>query len=168
MRRNYGSRGGWAVITILALWLAQIGWLGWRFAPEGRDLVQRLLAGQVGAAVRQQEPFFQGLTEIQEIIPASATYVFLDKYEAGKENEVRYLLYPRRHVLLPPHITPTPLFNRLIREQAAYLIVRGDMPPAAQYYLNNPSHPGFQSLLETSAGAVYRVRSQLLVRGYYD
>ncbi|MFP3866728.1 MAG: hypothetical protein ACLFUU_01010 [Desulfobacteraceae bacterium] len=158
----------WAVTGILVLWLAQMGWLGWRFAPEGRELVQRLLSGQVGEAVRQEEPFPQGLAQIKEIVPPSATYVFLDHYEAGKENVARYLLYPRRHVLLPPHITPMPLFNRLIREDATYLIVRNDPPPAAQYYLNNPRHPGFQHLLDSSAGTLYRVQPHLLVGGYYD
>lgn len=167
-RQNPGSRRDWLVTVILALWLAQVGWLSWWFAPEGKDLINRLLTGQIGAAIRQEEPFSQGLAEVQKIIPPAATYVFLDRYEAGKENKARYLLYPRRHILLNPQIRPAPLFDRLVREQAEYLIIRDGLPPAARYFLEYPNHPAFHYLMESKAGTVYRVRPDLLVGGFYD
>jgi hypothetical protein len=168
VKRDYPGGHFWPLTIILTLWLIQIVWLGWRFAPEGADLARRLIQGQIGAAVRQEQPFFQGLAELEKIIPASTTYVFLDRYEDGKEIQVRYILYPRRQVLLPPHINPSTLFDCLVREQAAYLILRKDMQPLALKFLEPDSHPVFRGVSISGLGTVYRVQHHRLVGGFYD
>lgn len=168
MSRSRSRRRTWLPFIILALWLAQVGWLGWRFAPEAAELTERLFRGQIGDAMRHADPFYQGLAALADSMPPEATYVFLDRYEAGKEIEARYFLYPRRHVLLRPQASPAVLFNRLVQEKAGYLIIRRGNRAAALSYLEKPSHPAFQRLKTSPAGVLYKVQYQRLVKDFHD
>ncbi len=154
--------------TILVLWGLQILWLFWHFAPEVQDLSRRLAKHQVGAAIRQTDPLYRWSTALAALIPPDATYVFLDHYEAGKENEVRYFLAPRRHILLPPEASAPYLFYVLHQEQASFLIIReGDRPlgPGAQAAVQSQA---LRELAVPGPGKVFRVDHQRLRWGFYD
>ena len=88
----------------LLAWGLQVLWLGWHFYPETQDLAVRLLHGKTGQAVRQEDPFYRWLMELSKVMPPQAAYVFLDRYEKGREIEARYHLYPRRHLLGAQHL----------------------------------------------------------------
>jgi hypothetical protein len=154
--------------TLLVLWGAQIIWLAWHFGPEARDLVRRIAHGDVGAAIRQEDPLYRWSRELAALIPPDASYVFLDNYEAGKEIEVRYYLAPRRHLLLLPD-SPAPfLFYALHQEQASFMLIReGAKPlgPGAQAAVRSQA---LQELSVTGPGKVYRVDHRRLLWGFYD
>jgi hypothetical protein len=63
----------WLVRLVLGLWGLQVLWLIWHFGPEARDLAQRALRGEVGGAIRQEEPLYRWAAALQTIIPPSAT-----------------------------------------------------------------------------------------------
>jgi len=154
--------------TLLVLWGAQIIWLAWHFGPEARDLVRRIAQGDVGAAIRQEDPLYRWAGALAALIPPDAAYVFLDNYEAGKEIEVRYYLAPRRHVLLPPDAVAPFLFYVLHQEQASFLLIReGDQPlgPGAQAAVQSQA---VQPVVIPGPGKVYRVDHRRLHWGFYD
>jgi hypothetical protein len=153
---------------ILVLWLVQLGWLSWHFAPEAVDLTQRLVSARVGEAVRQEDAFYQWLGEIKELLPTESTYIFVDCYEAGKDIQARYFLYPRKMVTLTPLATPTVLFEEIKKERVEYLVLREcNLYPQWQF-LFQPGNPVFQALPESGAGMVFRVDPRKLTGGFYD
>ncbi len=154
--------------VLCVLWGLQVIWLAWHYAPEARDLARRVASGQVGAAVRQEDPLYLWSASLAAVIPPNATYVFVDSYESGKESQVRYYLAPRRHILMSPEAPAAFLFYTLYEEQAAYLIVR-EQP-------GSPG-PGVQAALRSQAvlpleiqgpGQAYRVDYPRLHWGFYD
>lgn len=154
--------------VILLLWLVQLAWLAWHFAPEAVDLTQRLISGRLGEAVRQEDPFYQWLGEVKELLPAGSTYIFVDCYEAGKDIQARYFLYPRKMVALNPLATPTVLFEEINKERVEYLVLREcNLYPQWQF-LFQPGSPVFQPLPESGAGMVFRVDPCKVKGGFYD
>jgi hypothetical protein len=150
------------------LWGAQLIWLAWHFAPEARDLARRIGTGEVGAAVRREDPMYLWSASLAAIIPPDATYVFVDNYEYGKEIEVGYYLAPRRHLLVTPETPAAFLFHTLYEEQAAYLIVRRQAKTPG---------PGVQAALRSQAllplkipgpGQAYVVDYRRFHWGFYD
>jgi hypothetical protein len=157
----------WIIRGVLFLWGIQLIWLGWHFAPEFADLAQRAAQGRVGAAIRQEDPFYPWLKSLAALIPEQATYVFLDNYEAGKEIEARYFLVPRRHILLSPSVPADFLFYVIRQEGASFLIVRGESHegPGLRAALASPA---FELLPAPGPGRVFRVNRRLLEWGFYD
>jgi hypothetical protein len=158
----------WLLRLILILFVLQLGWLVWQLRDDGRDLVRRLWHHSWGAAVRQEDPFYRWVEQIKQAVPPRSTYVFLDNYEAGKEVEARYHLFPRRHLLLLPESPPSLLFYTLKENQATYIFVRD--PKALQ-------GPGLQAALDLGAakplhipgpGLVFRVDPRPIKGGFYD
>jgi len=161
------NRRYWLIKFFLGLWALQVIWLAWYFAPEVQDLAGRLAHRQTGAAVRQEDSFYRWLQTLAGIIPARATYVFLDNYQAGKEIEARYHLTPRRHILLSPEMPPSFLFYALRQEQASWLILReGDKPWESADAVKNS--PAFHLLPDPVPGLVFRVDSSRLLGKFYD
>ncbi len=162
------GRWTWLLSLLLILWLGQVLFLAWQVRGEAGDLFRRLGRRSWGEAVRLEEPFYRWLVEFQRLAPPDAIYVFLDNYEAGKEIEARYHLFPRRHHLNLPGVSPARLFHTLRQEQASFLLVRE---------AKGPSAPGLQALMELGAakrlnlsgpGAVYRLDIAAIVGGFYD
>jgi hypothetical protein len=161
-RKSYLTR------TLLVLWGLQIIWLFWHFGPEARDLVRRIAQGDVGAAIRQEDPLYRWAGALSALIPPDAAYVFLDNYEAGKEIEVRYYLAPRRHLLLPPDAVAPYLFYVLHQEQASFLLIReGDRPLGPGAWAAIQSQVA-QPVVIPGPGKVYRVDHRRLPWGFYD
>jgi hypothetical protein len=153
---------------ILVLWLGQLAWLAWHFAPKVVDLTQRLASGRTGEAVRQEDPFYAWLEEIKAMVPDTGTYIFVDCYEAGKDIQARYYLYPRKMVRLNPVTTPTVLFEEISKERAAFLVLREcNLYPQLQF-LFQPETPVFQPLPESGPGMVFEVDPQRVTGGFYD
>jgi hypothetical protein len=150
------------------LWLLQVGWLGWWFAPEAKDIAVRLANGQIGESIRRHDPFFQWMEVLKTIIPHCATYVLVDCYEAGQDIVARYSLYPRRFERALPTTTPSVLFDLLAREQASFLLVRECNLPSSLNYLENRQNPAIVRLPISGPGLVYRVDYPRLIGGYYD
>jgi hypothetical protein len=154
--------------AILILWLVQLGWLAWHFAPEAVDLGQRLVRGRTGEAVRQEDVYYRWLQEIKTLLPPTSTYIFVDCYEAGKDIEARYFLYPRKMVTLNPLATPSVLFEEIKKEQAQYLVLREcNLYPHWQF-LFQPGNSVFQALPESGPGMVFKVDPRRLTGGFYD
>ena len=158
----------WLVGLILGLWGLQVLWLIWHFGPEAADLAQRAARGDVGSAIRQEDPLYRWATALQGIIPESATYVFLDDYAAGKEIEVRYYLAPRRHVLLSPDLPASFLFFTLNQERAAFLLVRDSQKPLGPGARAALHSPAFQPVNLQGPGLTFRVDFSRLRWGFYD
>jgi hypothetical protein len=158
----------WLVRLILVLWGLQVLWLVWHFGPEAGDIGRRLGQGELGGAIRQEEPLYRWATQLKAIIPEHATYVFLDDYEAGKEIEIRYFLTPRRHILLPPNIPASFLFYALHQERATFLLVRKSGKPLGPGVRAALTSPAFQRVNLPGPGLVFRVDPQLLRWGFYD
>lgn len=161
----------WKVFLIrflLFLWGLQILWLAWHFAPEAADVGKRLMARTWGQAVREEDPFYRWLMQLQEIIPPRAAYVFLDRYEAGKEIEARYYLYPRRHVLLTPEAPPGFLYFDLRRYQASYLLVRDPKQPLNPDTRVALTSPAFVPVPLPGPGLAFRVDYRLIHGDFYD
>jgi hypothetical protein len=153
---------------ILLLWLVQLGWLTWHFAPEALDLTQRLASGRTGEVVRQEDAYYRWLEEVKTLIPPGSTYIFVDCYEAGKDIAARYLLYPRKLVNLNPLATPSVLFEKINKEQAGYLVLREcNLYPQWQF-LFQPDNPVFQPLPASGPGLVFRVDPYKVTGGFYD
>jgi hypothetical protein len=158
----------WLVRLIIGLWGLQVLWLIWHFGPEARDLARRAAQGEVGAAINQEDPIYRWTAALKDIIPESATYIFLDDYAAGKEIEVRYQLAPRRHILLSPEVPASFLFYALHQEHATFLLIRKSPKPLG---------PGAQAALHCPAiypvnlggpGLIFRVDDSRLGWGFYD
>lgn len=152
----------------LLAWGVQVLWLGWHFSSEAQDLARRLFQGNTGDTVRQEDPFYRWLMTLSKVMPPQAAYVFLDRYEAGKEIEARYHLYPRRHLLGSPDIPPSYLFYYLRQIGGSFLIVNNAKPPFG---------PGVQAALASQAftrlelpgpGPVFRVDPVRLHGDFYD
>ena len=165
MPRNWKS---FLTRALLVLWGLQLMWLAWHFGPEARDLVRRIAQGDVGAAIRQEDPLYCWARALSALIPPDASYVFLDNYEAGKEIEVRYYLAPRRHLLLPPDAGAPYLFYVLRQEQASFLLIReGDRPLGPGARAATQSQVA-QPVVIPGPGKVYRVDHRRLHWGLYD
>jgi hypothetical protein len=158
----------WLVGLILGLWGLQVLWLIWHFGPEARDLAQRAARGDVGNAIRQEEPLYRWAAALQTIIPESATYVFLDDYAAGKEIEVRYFLAPRRHILWSPAVPASFLFYALHQEHATFLLIRETGQPLGPGVRAAMHSPAFQPVKLPGPGLTFRVDSSRLRWGFYD
>ncbi len=168
MPEGAGPARGRALKIVLGLWLLQAAWLGWRFAPEAADVGRRLLSGESGPAVHRQDPFYQFLGRLAAVIPADATYVFVDRYEAGQDIMARYVLYPRTFVRFGPEAPPSFLFATLARRQAAYLVIRdGRLPPGWRFLADGES-PAFTPVDLNDTGLVWRVDASRLGGRYYD
>ena len=108
----------------LALWGLQVLWLAWFYWPDVQEMARMAWRGQAGPALRQEDAIYRWSQELAAVIPPMATYVMLERYEPGKELEVRYHLAPRRHVLLLPQTPASFLFYALHQDKAGYLVVR--------------------------------------------
>jgi len=165
-RRN---RSPWLFRVVLLLWGLQGGWLVWHYAPDAADLAGRLSQGAWGQAVRQEDPFCRWLAEVSRALPPQAVYLFLDDYEAGKEIEARYHLYPRHHHLISLETPPSFLFYWLRRENATGLVIRR--------YRDHALGPGLGAALQTPAlkllslsdhGLIFQVDPTRLQGAFYD
>lgn len=158
----------WLLPLILVLFACQLVWLVWQLQEDIGDLARRLWTQAWGPAIRQEDPVYRWVRELERAVPTDAVYLFLDNYEAGKEIEVRYHLYPRQHLLLLPSSPPSRLFYALRQHQATYIFVRdGGRPPG----------PGLKAVLDLGAaeplnlpgpGLVYRVDPSRISGGFYD
>ncbi|MGQ9689237.1 MAG: hypothetical protein ACUVXF_10685 [Desulfobaccales bacterium] len=158
----------WVVTAVVMLWLGQILWLVWHLRGEGGDLAQRLGRGSWGEAVRLEQPLYRWILQVQRLLPPEATYFFLDNYEAGKEIEVRYHLFPRQHILVSPDTQPSRLFHLLRQHQPAYVLVR-DPQLASGFGLKAAMEAGAVVPLNSpSPGLVFAVQPTLITRGFYD
>jgi hypothetical protein len=158
----------WLLPLVLVLFVLQLGWLVWQLRGDIGDMAHRGWSHTWGSAVREQDPFYRWVAELERDIPPGVTYIFLDNYEAGKEVEARYHLYPRQHLLLLPESLPSLLFYTLRQNNVTYIFVR-DAKLA--------SGPGLKAALDLGAakrlnlpgpGLVYRVDPKLIHGGFYD
>lgn len=157
----------YSVKFLSCLWGLQTLWLAWHFAPEAGDAGKRLLQGSWGQAVRQEDPFYRWVTQLKEVIPPRASYVFLDRYEAGKEIEARYYLYPRRHILLSPKAPPSFLYYTLKGNRASYLVMMNKGQPLIGLQTALAS-PAFQKVDLQGLGLVFKVDPARLSGDFYD
>jgi len=118
--------------------------------------------------VRREDPLYRWLKELARVIPPGSTYVFLDNYEAGKEIEAAYHLFPRRHLLLLPQTPPSRLLYTLRQNGASYLLVRDP---------KRPPGPGLKALVDLGAaeqlaipgpGLAFRVDTGRIKGAFYD
>jgi hypothetical protein len=158
----------WLVGLIAALWGLQVLWLAWHFAPEAGDLLQRAARGDLGSAIRQEEPLYRWAAALKAVIPAHATYVFLDDYAAGQAIRVRYFLAPRRHIRLAPDVPASFLFYELHQNQASFLLIRKSAQPLGPGAQAALSSPAFHRLNLPDPGLVFRVDAGRLPWGFYD
>jgi len=158
----------WLFYLVLGLWVLQFPWLIWQLREDLGDVAGKAASLSGGTALRQADPFYRWLLEVSRILPPDAIYVFLDDYEAGKEIEARYHLFPRRHLLLLPETPPSRLFHTLRQDGVAYVLVRDEKQPLG---------PGLAAALKLGAaerlgipgpGLVFRVDPERLVGGFYD
>jgi hypothetical protein len=158
----------WLIGLVLVLFVLQLGWLVWQLRGDLGDMARRVRDHSWGAAVRQEDPFYRWVAELERDIPPGVTYIFLDNYEAGKEVEARYHLYPREHLLLLPESPPSLLFYTLRENHVTYIFVRD---------AKQPPGPGLQAALDLGAakrlnlpgpGLVYRVDPKRIHGGFYD
>jgi hypothetical protein len=152
----------------LFLWGLNLLYLAWHFAPEAGEAGQWLVQGTWGEAVRQEDPLYRWAANLQEIIPPRATYVFLDRYEAGKEIEAAYFLYPRRHLLLAPQAPASFLYFDLGRYQASFLLLRDPDQPTAPSTKAAMRSAAFQPVGVPGPGLVFKVNHRLLHGDFYD
>jgi hypothetical protein len=153
---------------ILGLWLLQLIWLAWHFAPEAWDIGCRLATCRTGEAVHREEAYYRWLKEIEALLPPTSTYIFVDCYEAGKDIEAGYILYPRKIVTMNPLATPAALFEEIKREGVEYLVLREcNLYPHWQF-LFQPHNPVFHPLPVSGPGLVFKVDLQKLTGGFYD
>jgi hypothetical protein len=153
---------------ILVLWILQLVWLAWLLREEIVDVPQRLRSHSWGQAIRREDPFHRWLGQVDRVIPPQAIYIFLDNYEAGKEIEARYHLFPRQHLLIQPQVAPSLLFHIIRHEQPSYLLMRDSKPPLG---------PGLKAALDINAaeplphpgpGLVLGVKPDRIAGGFYD
>jgi len=158
----------WLVRLILGLWGLQVLWLIWHFGPEAGDMARRVAHGEVGAAIRQEDPLYHWAAKLKAVIPQHATYVFLDDYAAGKEIQVRYYLAPRRHILMSPNVPASFLFYTLHQDNASFLLIRKPTHPLGPGARAVRGSPAFHQVTLPGPGQVFQVDSKLLRWGFYD
>ena len=158
----------WLLGLVLAFFVLQLGWLVWQLRGDLGDMARRGWSHTWGTAVREEDPFYRWVAELDRDVPPGVTYLFLDNYEAGKEIEVRYHLYPRQHLLLLPESAPSLLFYTLRQNNVTYIFVRD---------AKQPPGPGLKAALDLGAatrlnlpgpGLVYRVDPKVISGGFYD
>ncbi len=159
-------RFSFTIKILFLLWLLQLAWLAWHFAPEAVALSQRLWAAD--AARGQDESFDRWLAELTQLLPPTSTYILIDCYETGNYTRMRYHLYPRRQVRLDPKTSPAFLFTAIQQEQAAFVILGGcHLAPHWRYILQEPQGV-FQTLPTAGSGLVLGVDPGRMVGGFYD
>ncbi len=157
---------GWAILGLL--WLGQLAYLSWHFAPETVTLVQDLAAGRWGGGPAAAEPLAQEAEKLAALLPPTATYLFLDYYEAARDIKIRYLLYPRRQVRLEPRVTPTRLYAEIKRRQAEYLVLPRQVVFLGLDFLFSPEPEPFRPLTGDLDALVFQVEPQRLRGTFYD
>ena len=158
----------WLPRLVLVVFLLQLGWLAWYLKDDIRDLARRTWRHSWGTAVREEDPFYRWVTELNRAIPPQATYVFLDNYEAGKEVEARYHLFPRRHLLLLPESPPSLLFYTLKQNQVSYIFVRDPRTRQGTGLKAALALGAAKPLNLPGPGLVYQVDPQRIKGGFYD
>jgi hypothetical protein len=158
----------WLLRLCLLLWVLQLAWLAWQLREELGDVPRRLWSHSWGEAVRQEDPFYCWLVQLEQVIPPHAAYLFLDKYEAGREIEARYHLFPRRHLLLRPQAPPSLLFHTLRREQFSYLLVRDPKQSVGAGLKAAIAASAAEPLPLAGPGLVFRVNPDHITGGFYD
>lgn len=158
----------WLLRLFLVAWALQAVLVLWELGPEIMDTGRRLLSGPRGAAVRLEDPFYRWVEELARVIPPEATYLFLDRYERGKEIEARYHLFPRRHVLGAPHLPPTYLFYLLRHYNAGFLVAHTAPEPLSPEVARAVRSPAFSSFPPSGRGRVFRVEVHRLQGDFYD
>ncbi len=158
----------WLLRLLLVIWVLQIAWLGWQLRGELEDLARRMWNHSGGEAVRLEDPFYRWLAELKPAIPSHVTYLFLDNYEAGKEIEARYHLFPRRHFLLLPQTPPSLLFHTLRQHQPSYLLLRDPKRPPGSGLVAARQAGAAERLPLPGPGLVFRVDPTLITGGFYD
>jgi hypothetical protein len=158
-----------ALLAVLLLWGVQVLWLAWDLARgEGGALVRCLSSRCAGVAPQQSDPFYRWIKALGKIMPPGATYVFLDNYEAGKDIEARYILYPRREVSLPPLAPASFLFDQLLRDKASFLVIRESGPCLGPGVEAARESPAFEPVDLPGPGLAFKVESSRLQGGFYD
>jgi len=168
MKRSTFSLRIWGFRLLVAAWALSGGWLAVQMAPDVPEMGRRLLFGPRGAAVRLEDPFYRWLMELSRVMPPEACYLFLDRYERGKEIEARYHLFPRRHVLGNPQLPPSYLFYLLRRHQAAFLVAHTPTEPLSPEVKAAVDTPAFTPLSLPGPGQVFRVEVGRLAGDFYD
>ncbi len=152
----------------LLLWSFNLLYLVWHFAPEAWEAARRLVRGTWGENVRQEDPFYRWTENLKEIIPSRSTYVFLDRYEEGKEMQAAYFLYPRRHVLLLPQAPASFLYFDISRYGASFILIRDPDQSAAASAKAAMGSAAFHPVKNPGPGLVFEVNRQLLHGDFYD
>ncbi len=152
----------------LILWLLQVAWLVWRFAPEAAELWPRLW--QAGAGERQAsgDPLETWLQAVAQVIPPESTYILVDCYETGQYAKMRYQLYPRRQIRLEPQTTPTLLFTTIRQEGARFLMVGGCNLAEHWQFLWQKEPEVFRPVPTSGPGLIFQVDPTQLMGGFYD
>lgn len=158
----------WLFRLVLVLWICQLAWLAWQLRGEIVDIPQRLWSRSWGEAVRREDPFYRWLVQVDQVLPPGATYLFLDNYEAGKEIEARYHLFPRRHLLVSPQAPPSLLFHLIRHEKASYLLVRDPQPRLSPGLKAALAINAAEPLLLPGPGLAFRVNPDQIAGGFYD
>jgi len=158
----------WMFRLIIGLWVLQLVWLPWFFRLEIKDVAGRVWSSSGGEAIRQEYPFYRWLLTLHSVIPPEATYVFLDNYEAGKEIEARYHLFPRRHLLLLPQSPPSLLFHTLRQYGVSYILVRDEAQSLGPGIAAAVKLGAAKRLTLPGPGLVFRVDPGRIVGGFYD
>lgn len=162
------SRYPWLLRLFLVAWALQGLLVLWELRPEILDTGRRLLFGPRGAAVRLEDPLYRWVEELARVIPPDATYLFLDRYERGKEIEARYHLFPRRHVLGAPNLPPTYLFYLLRHYNAGFLVAHTAPEPLSPEVARAVNTPAFSPLPPAGRGQVFQVEVGRLQGDFYD
>ncbi|MCL6622132.1 MAG: hypothetical protein K6T55_08535 [Syntrophobacterales bacterium] len=158
----------WLTRLFLLLWALQGLWVLWELGPDVLDSGRRLLWGPRGAAVRLEDPFYLWILELSREIPPSGAYLFLDRYERGKEIEARYHLFPRRHVLGAPNLPPSYLFYLLRHHQAGFLVAHTAPEPLSPEVARAVATPAFSACPPSGRGLLFRVDLGRLQGDFYD
>lgn len=158
----------WLLRLCLLAWALQGVLVLWELRPEIMDTGRRLLMGPRGAAVRLEDPFYRWVAELARVIPPESTYLFLDRYERGKEIEARYHLFPRRHVLAAPNLPPSYLFYLLRHFGAKFLVAHTAPEPLSPEVARAVRTPAFAPLPPAGRGQVFRVEVHRLQGDFYD
>jgi hypothetical protein len=153
---------------LLGLWGLQLLLVGWHFAPQVRELAERLRENRLGLTVWDEDPFYQWLRDLEQVMPRKSAYILLDQYEAGRYIEARYHLYPRRQVLLSPQTPPSYLFYALRQHEAEFLLIRDRRTTLGTGALAVIYSPVAQEVPLSGPGLAYRVDYQQFHGFFYE